>query len=85
MRTLNISEEGFLKFMNVHTSRVQDTSRAQTFDHILIMYEGYTKYWNEKGKEREKGIVHTRRIIAGNASSPIIDADQLQIAGVKKP
>ena len=71
MRTLNISEEGFLKFMKVHKSREQDTSRAQTFDHIMYIYE-------EQQHKPEKGIVHPRRIIAGNVASPIIDADKLQ-------
>lgn len=39
MRTLNISEEGFEKFMAIKATRPQDDSRAATFDHVLYVYE----------------------------------------------
>jgi len=79
MRTINISEEGFLKFMKIHATREQDSSRAQTFDHIMYVYE-------EQQFKPKKIIVQGEpmHIIAGNASSPIIDADQLQVVR-KKP
>lgn len=39
MRTLNISEEGFTKFMAIKATRPQDDSRGATFDHVLYVYE----------------------------------------------
>jgi hypothetical protein len=91
MQTLNISEEGFIKLMRIKTIRSQDKSRADTFDHILRVYE---EYINEKkaNQKKERGInpipaKHapgsvtspiTGHIIAGNVSSPIIDVDKLQ-------
>jgi hypothetical protein len=76
MRTINISEEAFKKFMAIKESRPQDASRAATFDHIIFIYE-------EQKFKPEKGIVQTKHIVPGSASSPIIDADKLQIAGGK--
>jgi len=78
MQTLNISEEGFIKLMRIKTIRSQDKSRADTFDHILRVYE---EYINEKkaNQKKERGINPiTGHIIAGNVSSPIIDVDKLQ-------
>jgi len=39
MRTLNVSEDGFIKLMRIKSDRPQDTSRADTFDYILRVYE----------------------------------------------
>jgi len=39
MRTLNVSEDGFIKLMRIKSDRLQDTSRADTFDYILRVYE----------------------------------------------
>ena len=39
MRTLNITEDAFIKLMRIKARRGQDKSRAETFDHILYIYE----------------------------------------------
>ena len=44
MRTLNVSEVGYSKFLNIRKSRPQDHSAAETFDHIV-------KYFEEMGKK----------------------------------
>ena len=39
MRTLNVSEDGFIKLMRIKSDRPQDASRADTFDYVLRVYE----------------------------------------------
>jgi hypothetical protein len=39
MRTLNINDESFEKLMAIKNARPQDSSRAQTFDYILRVFE----------------------------------------------
>ena len=39
MRTINISEKGFERFLTIKKSRSQDSSRAETFDYILKVFE----------------------------------------------
>jgi len=39
MRTLNITEDGFVKFMAIKESRPQDATRGDTFNYILYVYE----------------------------------------------
>lgn len=79
MRTINISEEGFKKFLAIKEARPQDTSRAATFDHILYVYEEQ-KFKPQRvvgvdGKEFvQLGAI--KRINPANAASPIIDADK---------
>ena len=41
MRTINISEKGFEHFLTIKKSRSQDSSRAETFDYILKVFEKY--------------------------------------------
>jgi hypothetical protein len=74
MRTLNINDESFEKLMAIKNARPQDSSRAQTFDYILRVFEE-----SPLRIEICKEITRPRNIIAGNASSPIIDADNLRI------
>ena len=39
MRTINISEEAFEKFCRIKNERKQDKTRAETFDHLIYLYE----------------------------------------------
>jgi hypothetical protein len=39
MKTLNITEDAFIKLTRIREARPQDKSRAATFDHILYIYE----------------------------------------------
>jgi hypothetical protein len=39
MRTLNVSEQGYEKLLKIQKMRPQDKSRAETFDHIIKIYE----------------------------------------------
>ena len=79
MQTLNISEEGFIKLMRIKTIRSQDKSRADTFDHILRVYE---EYINEKkaNQKKERGINPIpAKHAPGSASQPaIINSEELQ-------
>ena len=79
MQTLNISEEGFIKLMRIKTIRSRDNSRADTFDHILRVYE---EYINEKkaNQKKERGINPIpAKHAPGSATQPaIIDAENLQ-------
>jgi hypothetical protein len=43
MRTLNVSDGGYDKFVKIRKTRPQDKNFAETFDHIL-------KYFEEAGK-----------------------------------
>jgi hypothetical protein len=67
MRTVNISEEAFKKFMAIKESRPQDASRAATFDHIIYVYE----------EQQFKPVVRSKE---SGSASPIIDAEKLQNA-----
>jgi len=78
MPVINISLEASEKFRKIRESRPQDAKAAQTFDHILYVYQ------EQQFKPRIKVLGEPMHIIAGNASSPIIDADQLQVVR-KKP
>ena len=39
MKTLNISEDAFIKLLRIREKRKQDRSRAETFDYILKVFE----------------------------------------------
>jgi hypothetical protein len=73
MRTINISEEGFLKFMAIKKSRPQDTSRAQTFDHIIYIYE--EQQFKTKPRTAMDLLKEKKDRDVGN-TSPIIDAEK---------
>lgn len=80
MRTINISEEGFKKFLAIKEARPQDASRAATFDHILYVYEEQRfkpqRVMGVEGKEFVQLGAIPQRINPANAASPIIDADK---------
>ena len=80
MRTLNVSEDGFIKLMRIKSDRPQDTSRADTFDYILRVYEESYGTDPIPAKHAPGSVTSsiTGHIIAGNVSSPIIDVDKLQ-------
>ncbi len=80
MRTINVNEDAFKKFVAINKSRPQDASRATTFDHILYIYE-------EQKFKPEKGINYPKTL------GQIIDADKphtadelraLKLSGAKK-
>ena len=48
MRTLNVSEGAYEKIRHIKATRPQDSSIAETFDHILSIYKGVTKTGNVK-------------------------------------
>ena len=79
MPVVNISTEAFEKFKAIMKSRPQDAKAAQTFDHILNFYLGKTVL------PLQKHLAPTRNneYKPGSASSPIINADKLQIVGWK--
>ena len=72
--SINVSKEAFLKFLVIENSRPQDMNRAQIFDYILRVFEE-----SPIRIEICKELTKPRTVIAGNASSPIIDADNLRI------
>jgi hypothetical protein len=71
---IRISKENHKRFIEIQKSRPQDSNNAQTFDYILRVFEE-----SPLRIEICKEITRPRNIIAGNASSPIIDADNLRI------
>jgi hypothetical protein len=73
MRTINISETGFLKFMAIKKSRPQDTSRATTFDHIIYVYE--EQQFKTKPRTAMDLLKEKKDREIGN-TSPIIDAEK---------
>jgi len=79
MPVINISLEASEKFRKIRESRPQDAKAAQTFDHILYVYE------EQQFKHPSKIIVQgeSMRIIPHKVSSPIIDAEKQQAE--KKP
>ncbi len=38
-RSINISQDAYEKFNRIRVSRPQDRTQAETFDHILRVYE----------------------------------------------
>lgn len=72
MRTLNINDESFEKLMAIKNGRPQDSSRAQTFDYILRVFEESPLRITEKNHLLQKPTTP-------GSASPIIDADNLRI------
>jgi cell division FtsZ-interacting protein ZapD len=74
MSVINITEDQMKRFQRIRDSRPQDSKARDTFDYILRVFEE-----SPLRIEICKEITRPRNIIAGNASSPIIDADNLRI------
>jgi hypothetical protein len=64
-KVIRVYNEGLKKLDRINSERQQDMSRADTFDYILRVFE--------------ESLTKPRNAIAGNASSPIIDADNLRV------
>jgi hypothetical protein len=76
MPVVNISIEASEKFKAIMKSRPQDAKAAQTFDHILYVYE--------EQSFRQPSVIKTiTRVVPSKVTSPIIDADKLQNEGEK--
>jgi hypothetical protein len=73
-KVIRVYNEGLKKLDRINSERPQDTNRADTFDYILRVFEE-----SPLRIEICKEITRPRNIIAGNASSPIIDADNLRV------
>jgi hypothetical protein len=73
-KVIRVYPDGLKKLDRINSERPQDMSRADTFDYILRVFEE-----SPLRIEICKEITKPRNIIAGNASSPIIDADNLRI------
>ena len=71
---LNITKEQMERFQSIKESRPQDLFARDTFDYILRVFEE-----SPIRIEICKEITRPRNIIAGNVSTPIIDADNLRI------
>lgn len=71
---IRISKESHKRFIEIQKSRPQDSTNAQTFDYVLRVFEE-----SPIRIEICKEITRPKNIIAGNVSSPIIDADNLRI------
>jgi hypothetical protein len=72
--TVSVNKEAFEKLKAIKLNRPQDITNADTFDYILRVFEE-----SPLRIEICKEITRPRNIIAGNVSSPIIDADNLRI------
>lgn len=72
-KVIRVYNEGLKKLDRINSERPQDMSRADTFDYILRVFE------ERPLRITEKNHLLQRNAIAGNASSPIIDADNLRI------
>jgi hypothetical protein len=73
-KVIRVYPDGLKKLDKINSERPQDMSRADTFDYILRVFEE-----SPLRIEICKELTKPRNAIAGNASSPIIDADNLRI------
>ena len=73
-KVIRVYPDGLKKLDKINSERPQDMSRADTFDYILRVFEE-----SPIRIEICKEITRPRNIIAGNVSTPIIDADNLRI------
>ena len=74
MRTIPILKDDYVKFMEIRKHRPQDTTIADTFHFILRVFEESPiriEICNE--------LTKPRTIIAGNASSPLMDLDNIRV------
>lgn len=72
-KVIRVYNEGLKKLDRINSERPQDMSRADTFEYVLRVFEE-----SPIRIEICKELTKPRTIIAGNASSPIID-DNLRI------
>ena len=74
MRTIPILKDDYAKFMGIRKHRPQDTTIADTFNYILRVFEESPvriEICNE--------LTKPSTIIAGNASSPLMDLDNIHV------
>ena len=74
MRTIPILKDDHAKFMEIRSHRPQDTTIADTFNYILRVFEESPvriEICNE--------LTKPSTVIAGNASSPLMDLDNIHI------
>ena len=73
-KVIRVYNEDLKKLDRINSERPQDISRADTFEYVLRVFEE-----SPIRIEICKEITRPRNVIAGNVSSPIIDADNLRI------
>jgi hypothetical protein len=71
--TVSVNKEAFEKLKAIKLNRPQDITNADTFDYILRVFEESPLRITEKNHPLQ------RNAIAGNVTSPIIDADNPRI------
>ena len=74
MRTIPILKDDYAKFMEIHKHRKQDTTIADTVNYVLRVFEESPiriEICNE--------LTKPNTIIAGNASSPLMDLDNIRV------
>ena len=74
MRTIPILKDDYVKFMEIRKHRPQDTTNADTFNYILRVFEESPiriEICNE--------LTKPRTTIAGSASSPLMDLDNIRV------
>jgi len=74
MSVINITEDQMKRFQRIRDSRPQDSKARDTFDYILRVFDE-----SPIRIEICKELTKPRTIVASNAASPIIDADNLRI------
>ena len=73
-RTIRVLMDDYAKFMEIRKHRPQDATIADTFNYILRVFEESPvriEICNE--------LTRPNTIIAGNASSPLMDLDNIHI------
>ena len=93
MRTIPILKDDYAKFMEIHKHRKQDTTLAETFNYILRVFEESPLRVTEKNHPLQRHTLPgspflivdvescppQRHAIAGNASSPMMDLDNIRV------
>ena len=73
MRTIPILKDDYAKFMEIRKHRPQDSNFAETFNYILRVFEESPLRITEKNHPLQ------RHAIAGSASSPLMDLDNIRV------
>ena len=93
MRTIPILKDDYTKFMEIRKHRPQDTTAAETFNYILRVFEESPLRITEKNHPLNKHTLPgspflivdadyhppQRHAIAGSASSPLMDLDNIRV------
>ena len=74
MRTIPILKDDHVKFMEIRKHRPQDATIADTFNYILRVFEE-----SPTRIEICNELTRPNTIIAGSASSPLVDLDNIRV------